>query len=83
MLTKVDHVVNFIGRSGSPDPLIDPDTFSIHWTGYVQPEYSQACTFCMARDYNDIDWLYVNGVKLFEGTYYMPTGNCGSRLPPG
>lgn len=35
---------------GSPSPLIDPDTFSVRWVGYIQPLYSEDYTFYTYSD---------------------------------
>jgi hypothetical protein len=44
-ITRLDPVVSFSWGSGSPDPVIGPDTFSVRWSGLVQPRYSETYTF--------------------------------------
>ena len=40
----------FDSKPGSPDPAIEPDTFSVRWLGQVQPKYSEAYTFYTVSD---------------------------------
>lgn len=54
VLTRVDSTVNF-DWAGSPAPGVDPDNFSIRWTGTILPAYSEDYTFVIAVD---------NGVRL-------------------
>ncbi len=55
-LTRTDTTVNYNWATGSPDPSIAPDTFSVRWTGQVQPLYSDTYTFFTNTD---------DGVRLF------------------
>jgi len=51
---------NGIWGSGTPDPaLIGKDTFSIRWTGQVQPQFSEVYTFSVHAD--DGCRLRING----------------------
>ena len=50
---------NGIWGAGTPDPLIQPDTFSVRWTGQVQPQYSETYTFNVTAD--DGCALWING----------------------
>jgi hypothetical protein len=63
-LTRTDATVNFDWGSGSPDPGIGADTFSVRWIGQVQPRYSQTYTFYTRTD--DGVRLWVNGVLLID-----------------
>ena len=50
-MTRVDPVVAFDWGGGSPDPAIGPDTFSVRWTGQVQPQFSETYSFtCLTDD---------------------------------
>jgi hypothetical protein len=62
VLTRIDSTVNFNWGSGSPDPAMGADTFSVRWTGYVEPLYSQTYTFYTQSD--DGVRLWVNGVQI-------------------
>lgn len=61
-LSRTDSTVNFDWASGSPDPSIDPEEFSVRWTGYVRPRYSETYTFTTWSD--DGNRLWVNGVQI-------------------
>jgi cell division septation protein DedD len=62
VLSRVDSTVNFDWGTGSPDPGIGADTFSVRWTGQVIPLYSQTYTFYTQSD--DGVRLWVNGTQL-------------------
>ena len=63
-LTRTDGTVNFDWASGSPDPAIAPETFSVRWTGQVQPQFSETYTFYTRTD--DGVRLWVNGALLVD-----------------
>jgi uncharacterized protein (DUF1800 family) len=89
---------NGIWNSGTPDPSIQPDSFSARWTGQVQPEFSEDYTFTVTAD--DAVSLWINGqlqpMKLVSSastgtatyTYEAATGNTvvnysSMIIPPG
>jgi hypothetical protein len=50
-VTGVDKEINFNWGSGSPDKRVNQDQkFSIRWTGFVQPVYSEDYTFHIEYD---------------------------------
>lgn len=61
-VTRVDPTVNFDWGGGSPDPAIGPDTYTVRWTGFVVPLYSQQYTFYTTTD--DGVRLWVNNTQL-------------------
>ncbi|KPL23737.1 MAG: hypothetical protein AMJ75_05450, partial [Phycisphaerae bacterium SM1_79] len=63
-VTRVDATVNFNWGNDSPDPLIGADTFSIRWTGRVQPQYSETYTFYTTTD--DGVRLWVNNQLIID-----------------
>jgi polygalacturonase len=63
-LTRTDSTVNFNWRTGSPDAAIAPNTFSVRWTGQVQPNTSGTYTFFVQAD--DGVRLWVNGRRLIN-----------------
>ena len=63
-VTRVDPTVNFSWGSGSPDPSIGPEQFSVRWTGYMQPQFTETYTFYVYHD--DGARLWVNGQRLFD-----------------
>lgn len=50
---------NGLWYSGTPDPQIQPDTFSVRWTGQVQPQFTEDYTFVVQSD--DGCALKING----------------------
>ena len=76
-LSRLDAMVDFNWGSGSPDPSIGADTFSVRWTGQVQPQYSQTYTFYTNSD--DGVRLWVNGQLIVDNwTDHGPTENSGT-----
>jgi glucose/arabinose dehydrogenase len=64
VLNRIDPTVNFSWGSGSPNAAIGPDTFSVRWTGQIQPQFSQTYTFYTSTD--DGVRLWVNGQLLID-----------------
>ncbi len=56
--SRVDGAVDFDWGTGSPDPSMGPDAFSVRWTGFVMPRYSETYTFTTTSD---------DGVRLWVG----------------
>ncbi|HUW82310.1 MAG TPA: Calx-beta domain-containing protein, partial [Phycisphaerae bacterium] len=63
-LSRVDATVNFNWGSGSPDPSMGADTFSVRWIGQVQPLYSETYTFYTNTD--DGVRLWVDGQLIVD-----------------
>jgi uncharacterized repeat protein (TIGR03806 family) len=63
-LTRIDPTVNFNWGSGSPDPSIGVDTFTVRWTGSVQPQFNETYTFYATAD--DGVRVWVNGQQLIN-----------------
>ena len=55
-LTRIDPQINFDWGVDAPDSLINANFFSVRWTGYVQPFFSETLTF---------QTLTNNGVRLW------------------
>ena len=69
--------MNYDWGIGSPDPSISADTFTVRWTGQVQPLYSQTYTFYTTTD--DGTRLWVNGQQLVDGwVNQAPTERSGT-----
>ena len=66
-LTRTDAAVNFNWGGQAPAAGLTGTNFSVRWTGYVQPLYSQEYTFYTRSD--DGIRLWVNGVKLIDNWY--------------
>jgi len=50
LLQRVDPTVNFDWVLGSPDPSMGTNDFSVRWTGYVVPQFTQTYTFYTVTD---------------------------------
>jgi glucose/arabinose dehydrogenase/sugar lactone lactonase YvrE len=55
---RIDPVVSFDWSRGSPAASIRPDSFSVRWTGQVEPRFSETYTFHTVSD---------DGVRLWVG----------------
>ncbi len=76
-LTRTDATVNFDWGAGSPDPSIGADTFSVRWTGQVQPLFSETYTFKTNSD--DGVRLWVNSQLIIDNwTDHAPTDDTGN-----
>ncbi len=62
--TRVDESVNFNYRRGSPFNDMDPDNFSVRWTGRFIPEKSGLYRFKVISD--DGSRLYINGEQVID-----------------
>lgn len=63
-VTRVDPQVNFVWGPGAPHASIDPDSFSVRWTGSVEPAASGPHTFHVVSD--DGARLWVDGKLLVD-----------------
>lgn len=61
---RVDHEINFVWNEESPHTLMEPETFSVRWTGKIVPEFSENYTFYTYAD--DGVRLWVNNVLLID-----------------
>ena len=77
-LTRTDPVVNFNWEAGSPGAGVQPDNFSVRWTGQVQAVVSGAHTFFTYTD--DGVRLWVNG-QLVIDSWINQSGTLRSSAP--
>ena len=70
MLTRNDSTINFDWGTGSPDPAIGPDTFSVRWVGKIEPLYSETYTFYALTD--DGFRLWVNNQLIIDSWIDQP-----------
>ncbi len=74
--SRVDAFVNFNWGSRSPHPTIASDTFSVRWTGSIEPLVTGSHTFFTTSD--DGVRLWVNGQLVINNwTRHAPTVNSG------
>ncbi len=75
--TRIDNTINAYWYNNSPDSRIDNETFSIRWTGQIQPLYSETYTFYTRSD--DGVRLWVNGSKIIDNwTDHSEVENSGT-----
>lgn len=63
-LTRTDPTIDFNWGYGAPNLAVEADLFSIRWTGYVMPLYTETYTFYTQSD--DGVRLWVNGELLID-----------------
>jgi hypothetical protein len=63
-LMRIDATVDFDWGTGSPDPTIDSNYFSVMWTGMLQPQFNETYTFYTTTD--DGVRLWVDGQLLVD-----------------
>lgn len=63
-LTRVDPNIDFDWGIGIPDPGLPIDSFSVRWSGFVKPEFSEIYTFYTGSD--DGVRLWVDGLLLID-----------------
>ncbi len=64
MLTRVDPTIDFNWTTNAPTVSMGTNTFSIRWTGQVQPEHSDTYTFSTRS--SDGVKLWVNGQLIID-----------------
>ncbi len=64
LLTRVDPVVNFDWASGAPDPSMGINDFSVRWTGWVRPAFTETYTFYSQTD--DGVRVWVNNQQIIN-----------------
>ncbi len=69
-LTRADATVNFDWGTGAPDPSMQADTFSVRWTGWVLPKFSEIYTFYAKTD--DGVRLWVDGQQIIDNWKDQP-----------
>jgi glucose/arabinose dehydrogenase len=76
-VSRVDAAVDFIWGSASPAPGIGAETFSVRWTGQIEPQFSETYRFYTIS--NDGVRLWVNGVRVVSNwTNHGTTENSGT-----
>jgi hypothetical protein len=54
---RIDANINFNWGTGSPVEGMEPDTFSVRWTGFIVPRYSESYTFYTESDDGARLWI--------------------------
>ena len=69
-VTRVDPTINFLWEWGSPDPSIGSDSFSVRWSGFVKPTFSETYTFYTTTD--DGVRLWINNALIIDKWVNQP-----------
>ncbi len=64
VLERVDDRIGFDWGSGSPDPRLDPDRFSVRWTGRLVPASGGPCRLSVTSD--DGVRLWIDGKLMID-----------------
>lgn len=64
LLTRTDPLVDFAWGTGSPDPAVPADHFSVRWSGWVQAPSSGIYTFFVTAD--DGLRLWIDGELIID-----------------
>jgi hypothetical protein len=77
VVVRQDATVDFNWGRGSPDPSMDGDEFSVRWTGFVKPKYTQTYTFYTVSD--DAVRLWIDGKQVINNwTDHSETEDSGT-----
>ena len=78
VLTRTDPRIEFNWATGTPDSSVAADTFSVRWTGELEPRFSETYTFTLSAD--DGASLWENNRLVVDRTRYDAnnTGNSGT-----
>jgi hypothetical protein len=69
VLTRLDPGINFNWGAKSPDPLVNPDNFSVRWAGDLEAIFTEPYTFYVTVD--DCPRLWVNNQLLLDKWGYQ------------
>jgi hypothetical protein len=64
LLTRIDPVINFDWGTGSPDPVVHNDYFSVRWTGVIVPRFTDHYEFHLTSD--DRSRLWIDGKIIID-----------------
>ena len=63
-ITRIDSQINFNWQKGKPLSGLGKDKFSIRWTGFLEPEFTDSYTFTATTD--DGARLWIDGRKIID-----------------
>jgi glucose/arabinose dehydrogenase len=78
LFTRTDTTVDFDWGTGSPDPLIGVDRFSVRWSGQLEARYSEPYTLYVSAD--DGIRLWINNQLIIDGYIDQPVTEYQSTL---
>jgi uncharacterized repeat protein (TIGR03806 family) len=78
-LVRTDAVIDFNWGGTAPDPSIGSTNFSVKWTGFVQPQYTETYTFYTLTDGGA--QLWINGQLLINAFTNQPPTQWSATIP--
>ncbi|MBN2484399.1 MAG: carbohydrate-binding protein [Bacteroidales bacterium] len=54
---RIDNIISFNWGSGSPAGMVNNDKYSVRWTGFIEPLYSEEYTFFITSDNGRRLWI--------------------------
>jgi GH18 family chitinase len=73
VLSRVDATIDFDWRFGFPDPSLTAHPFSVRWTGWLMPQYSETYTFSVEAD--NVMSLQIGGTSVINKQPGVKSGN--------
>jgi GH43 family beta-xylosidase len=77
--TRTEAIAFRWGSFNSPAPGVDPDSFSVRWTGQIEPEFSESYRFTLDSDHGARVWI--DG-RLMIDSWTAPARGRQSALIP-
>ncbi len=77
-LIRTDSTVDFDWVNGSPNPAIDPNSFSVRWTGQVEPVFTETYAFHTTTD--DGVRLWVDGQLIIDQWVNQPAATASGTI---
>lgn len=63
-ITRTDADINFVWRQSAPDPALPADVFSVRWSGWLSPAYTESYTIYSSSD--DGIRVWIDGVLVID-----------------
>ena len=79
--TQIDRTVDFYWGTSVPDPRFNSNDFSVRWSGFILPEFSEPHTFSILSDSNVKLWLGENLILNNQTTSAEVPLSAGQRYP--
>src|SRR6476619_7496964 len=70
VFSRLDPNIDFNWGDAAPGPGMGADSFSVRWTGWVKPRYTETYTFYVNSDDGVRVWL--NGVLILDNWVEQP-----------
>src|SRR5262249_36072571 len=77
-LRRFDRFIDFWWQDGSPDPALEPDSFSVRWTGQLLPPVTGQYTFTVLSD--DGVRLWIDGEPVVDDWTAHPLGEASGTI---